>query len=128
MANNGKYSLCDRALEHVLTCEADQLGDLTVEKIAQTLEVSQSYLTRLFRKQRECSLKDYLIREKMVRTAFLLIREPGLTVKQLSEKMGYLDSDYFAGVFKNYFGISPGKYRKCKEVEISTHPGKNEPG
>ena len=115
MANNGKYSLCDRALERVLTCEADQLGDLTVEKIAQALKVSQSYLTRLFRKQRDCSLKDYLIREKMVRTAFLLISEPGLTVKQLSAKMGYLDSNYFAGVFKNYFGISPGKYRKCKE-------------
>jgi len=112
--NARNNSLCDRALKQVLSCEADRLGELTVEKVANGLKVSQSYLTRMFRRQRNCPLREYILREKMVRSALLLVSDPDLTVKQLSEKMGYLDYNYFVSIFKSHFGISPGKYRKCK--------------
>lgn len=110
-----KDFLCNLAMEFVLTRKIEELGELTVAGIAQELNVSQSYLSRVFKQERNFSLGKYLLREKMMRAAILLSREPQMTIKELSEKMGFLDADYFAYVFKKYFGISPGRYRESKK-------------
>jgi AraC-like DNA-binding protein len=116
--------LCDLAIEFVLTQKNEKLGELSVEKIARELDVSRSYLARIFKRERNFSLKEYLLREKMIRSALLLVNEPQMTVKELSQKIGFLDTDYFAIIFKKYFGISPGRYRECKKTLL--YPEKNE--
>jgi len=108
--------LCDRAMEYVLTRKVEDLGDLTVAKIAKALKVSRSYLARTFKSERDFSIKEYLFREKMLRSALLLMNKPQLTIRQISEMIGFLDANYFAHIFKKYFGISPGKYRDSKKV------------
>ena len=55
-----KDFLCDLAIEFILTRKLEELGELTVEKIAGELKVSQSYLSRLFKRERDISLKEYL--------------------------------------------------------------------
>jgi AraC-like DNA-binding protein len=110
-----KDFLCDLAIEFVLTQKNEKLGELNVEQIARELNVSRSYLARIFRRERNFSLKEYLLREKLIRSTLMLVMEPQLTVKELSEKIGFLDTDYFAHIFKKYFGISPGRYRECKK-------------
>jgi two-component system response regulator YesN len=110
-----KDSLCDLAIEFVLAQKNEKLGELGVEQIARELNVSRSYLARIFKRERNFSLKEYLLREKMIRSTLLLAKEPQMTVKELSEEIGFLDADYFALLFKKYFGISPGKYRECKK-------------
>ncbi len=120
-----KDFLCDLAIEFILTRKLEELGELTVEKIAGELKVSQSYLSRLFKRERDISLKEYLSREKMVRAASLLMNEPQITIKKLSGKMGFLDANYFAYVFKRHYGVSPGRYRECKKrVNSSDTPKK----
>ncbi|MCU0289836.1 MAG: helix-turn-helix transcriptional regulator, partial [Acidobacteria bacterium] len=89
--------------------------NLSIAQIARELNVSRSYLARVFNKERNFTLKEYLLREKMVRSAFLLMVEPKLSINELSMKIGFLDTGYFAHLFKEYFGISPGKYRECKK-------------
>ena len=108
--------LCNRAIEYVLTRKDEDFGDLTVSAVARALEVSQSYLARTFRRERDCSIKEYLLREKMLRSALLLINKPQLTVRRLAEIMGFQDINYFNRVFKSNFGISPGRYRECKKI------------
>ena len=49
---------------------------------------------------------------KLRKAAQLLVEKPEMTVKELSSTMGYADSIYFIQVFKAWFGITPGKYRK----------------
>ena len=110
--------LCNLAMEFVLTRKIEELGELTVAGIAKELKVSRSYLSRVFKKERDFSLGIYLLREKMMRTAILLSGEPQMTIKELSEKMGFLDAGYFAYVFKKYFGISPGRYRESKKNKL----------
>ncbi|UCH95203.1 MAG: helix-turn-helix transcriptional regulator [Candidatus Aminicenantes bacterium] len=111
-----KSSLCVRAVEYMLTRKDEEFGELTVAKIARALKVSQSYLDRLFRLQRNFPLREYFLREKMVRSVILLTGESDLTIKQLSEKVGFLDCNYFIYIFKNHFGISPARYRECKKM------------
>lgn len=110
-----KDFFCNLAMEFVLTRESEELSHLSVAQIARELNVSRSYLARIFKKERNFSLKEYLLREKMIRSALLLLKEPQLTVKELAKKIGFLDTGYFAHLFKKYFGISPGRYRECKK-------------
>lgn len=117
---------CDLAMEFVLTRNNEELGDLSVAQIARELHVSRSYLARIFKLERNFSLKEYLLREKMIRSAFLLVKEPQLTIKELAGKIGFLDIGYFSYLFKKYFGISPARYRECKK-KMLLHPEKNEP-
>jgi len=112
-----KDSLCDLAIEFVLTRTLEEVGEVTVVRIARELKVSRSYLARVFKRERDVSLKEYLLREKMHRAESLLINESQITIKELSEKIGFLDTNYFAYLFKRYYGISPGRYRKCKKKE-----------
>ena len=110
-----KDSLCDLAIEFILTRTLEEVGEVTVVRIARELKVSRSYLARVFKRERDVSLKEYLLREKMHRAESLLINESQITIKELSEKIGFLDTNYFAYLFKRYYGISPGRYRKCKK-------------
>lgn len=120
-----KDFFCDLAMEFVLTRKNEELGDLSVSRIARELKVSRSYLARIFKEERNLSLKEYLQREKMLRSAALLVREPQLTLRELARQIGFLDSGYFGFLFKKYFGISPGRYRDVKKMLL--HPEKHEP-
>lgn len=109
-----KSELCDRVVEFVLTRENDELATLTVAEIARRFNVSQSFLNRKFKKERSFPVRVYLFREKMARSALLLSENEELTIKEVSMQMGFSDNDYFAYVFKNHFGVPPGRYRECK--------------
>ncbi len=110
-----KKQLCDQVVEYLLTREEEELATLTVESIARVFNVSHSFLNRKFKNEREFPLREYLFREKMARSAFLLLEDKESTIKDISKKLGYLDIDYFSFLFRNFFGISPGKYRECKK-------------
>ena len=109
-----KNELCDRVVEFVLTRDIDELAALTVADIARTFNVSQSFLNRKFKQERNFPLREYLFREKMNRSALLLREDAGLTVKNVADIMGFQDYDYFTYIFKNHFGVPPGRYRECK--------------
>ncbi len=109
-----KDLLCDKVVEYVLSRKIYDLASLTVAGIAREFNISQSFLNRKFRTQRNFPLREYLFREKMSRCAILLSEKSELTIKEVAETIGFSDIDYFTYVFKNHFGISPGRYRECK--------------
>lgn len=112
--NIKKESLCDMAMEVILTRKLTDLENLTTAGIAEVLNVSPSYLARCFKSERNFSLKEYLIREKMLRAVSLMLSEPALSIKEVAQKLGFLDTSYFSQTFKKYMGTSPGRYRRCK--------------
>jgi two-component system response regulator YesN len=113
--NKNKVCICDLAMELILSQKAEELGKLTVSEIARQLDVSPSYLSRLFKKERIFTLQEYLVRAKLMRSASLLIIEPSLKIRRLAKLMGFVDTEYFASLFKKNFGISPAKYRECRK-------------
>lgn len=120
--NKNKARICDLAMELIISQKTDELGRLTVSGIARLLNVSPSYLSRLFKRERNFTLQEYLVRAKMVRSASLLINDPNLKIRSLAELMGFEDTEYFANVFKKNFGISPTKYRECRKRKQDRKP------
>jgi len=110
-----KDFICGQAIEFVLSREIEELGTLTVARIARELNVSPSYLSRLFKCMRHVTLKEYLVRTKMFISASLLLDDSHIKIAELAQKMGFEDAEYFACVFKKNFGVSPAKFRECKK-------------
>lgn len=85
---------------------------LNLSVIAQTMNYSQSYLTKIFLQEYDCTPMKYLNQIRLQKACHLLLHSPELTINQIAELTGYEDQGYFSRTFKKNTGISPMQYRK----------------
>jgi AraC-like DNA-binding protein len=83
---------------------------LTRWQIAQAVNASEDYLTRLFRKELELSPWEYLTRLR-VEHAKELLASGSESVAVIGARVGFPDHAYFSRVFKKVEGRSPQAYR-----------------
>lgn len=86
--------------------------DINLNLIANNMNYSSSYLTKIFYKQFNCSPSKYLISLRMQKAQQILLHNPELSVKQIGESVGYHDQGYFSRIFKKQVGVSPLEYRE----------------
>ena len=80
-------------------------------KLADSVNVSEDYLTRIFHRELGLSLWDYLNRYRIFLAAELL-RKTDDTIADVAYRTGFQDQSYFCRVFKKIYGIPPGHLRK----------------
>ncbi|MDR2702213.1 MAG: helix-turn-helix domain-containing protein [Spirochaetaceae bacterium] len=80
-------------------------------KLADSVNVSEDYLTRIFHKEMGLPLWDYLNRYRIFLAAELL-QQTDDTIQEVANKCGFQDQAYFCRVFKKIYGVSPGQTRK----------------
>jgi len=88
--------------------------------MAYALNMDRTKLSRDFKRSTNINLEDFLFRERMVRAAFMLVDNDNITVKEVSKKIGYLTYDYFIRKFKEFYGITPFKYKELKTLHKFT--------
>ncbi|MEE0932140.1 MAG: AraC family transcriptional regulator [Clostridium sp.] len=93
--------------------------DLSISEVANSLGVSQTYLTRLFKRELKMTFADYLTNVR-IKNAIILMRDPSLELYEIAELIGYSTQHYFSNVFKKHIGISPKDY-KLGVVNESRH-------
>lgn len=79
-------------------------------KLADSVHVSEDYLTRIFHKEVGLSLWEYLNRYRIFLATDLLLNTNG-TIYEIAEQTGFQDQAYFCRVFKKIHGVPPGKIR-----------------
>jgi two-component system response regulator YesN len=84
--------------------------ELSLFKIAETIDMSPAYLGRIFKKATMKSVPDYLNEYRMEKAKEFL-GATSLPIEEISQKTGYNNSTYFYKVFKKYNGITPNEYR-----------------
>lgn len=83
---------------------------LNISELARKYHFNQSYLTRVFKKQKGKSpLK--LINELRIHDAGELLKNPELSIREISEILGFTEQHYFSRIFKDFTGQSPKEYR-----------------
>jgi DNA-binding LacI/PurR family transcriptional regulator/AraC-like DNA-binding protein/signal transduction histidine kinase len=82
-------------------------------QLAEAVNVSEDYLTRIFKKETGLSPWDYLNRQRIY-IATNLLRQSGLTINEVASQTGFQDQAYFCRVFKKIKGFSPGTVRTKK--------------
>ncbi len=108
--------LAGEVIKYVMSRSDRELGGLTVAKLARELDVDRFKLTREFKAHHDMTPESYILREKMIRSAFKIGSLPGLTVKEIAKQMGFCNEQYFGKVFKDFHGIGPAKYREYKQL------------
>lgn len=83
---------------------------LTIQWLADNVQLSQSRFAHLFREQVGVSPARYLHRVRMDR-ARLLLERTSLTVKQVMHQVGCHDPSHFARDFRRHHGFAPREWR-----------------
>lgn len=109
-----KNSMCD---ENLLIEQTKQfiykhyMEPISLSLIADELCISYSYLSNLFHELEGQSYIKFLTEVRLKHAANLL-KNNELKLDYITKKVGYISVKHFSYVFKKYYGISPGEYRK----------------
>ncbi len=79
-------------------------------QIAGSVNISEDYLTRIFRKEIGISPWDYLNRYR-IQIASRLLLETGSSISEIASLTGFQDQAYFCRVFRKVKGFPPGNIR-----------------
>jgi two-component system response regulator YesN len=84
--------------------------DLSTKMISEKFRISQSYLCHIYKGCTNTSINSTITMLR-IKHAQKLLKESNYSIIQISKKVGYLDSHYFAKVYKKITGIAPTEAR-----------------
>jgi len=85
--------------------------DLSLDDVADELQVSAGHLSRVLKQSTGTSFVDALARVR-VRKASILLGDPAVKVYEVAERVGYASQHYFSRAFRRVLGVAPSDYRK----------------
>lgn len=92
-------------------CEHFMETELELTRVAESIGINASYLSRLMKSELGMSFKDFLSNLRINR-AIELMRSHDLSLSDISDQVGYSTQHYFSTAFKNVLGVSPSEYRR----------------
>jgi AraC family transcriptional regulator len=102
-----------RAVEYI----QDQLAaDLTVSGIAQAVDMSPYYFTRLFKESTGQSPHQYVV-EVRVRKAKELLTTGKFTISEAAHRVGFVDQSHLTRHFKRVFGLPPKRLLESQKAK-----------
>lgn len=84
---------------------------ISLESVAEYVDLSPVYFSGLFKKSTGCNFIDYLT-DIRLEAAKKLLKSSRYSIQEISSAVGYSDSKYFMKLFKKITGIKPSDYRK----------------
>jgi len=82
----------------------------TITALAKLVNLSPSRLRHLFKSETGITPNQF-IKEVRLSEAEKLLRNTFLRVKEIMNRVGFLDESHFGHEFKKTYGVSPSKYR-----------------
>ena len=91
----------------------DHIGEsnLGVNDVAASVYLNPIYLNRIFKKEKGCSISQWIIKERMELASTLLLTTDRPAI-EIAYQIGYNNYPYFSTVFKKYFNMTPSQYVK----------------
>jgi len=105
--NYDKLRKVEKVTQYILDHYAKKI---TLQDLADTIQLSRSYLQVIFKEVTGTSPIEYLINVR-VNKAKELIKAGCDNIREVSELCGFNDSFYFSRMFKKIEGVSPSQYR-----------------
>lgn len=90
----------------------EHLGsELKRDAIAEKMNLSPDYMSRIFKAEMGISIKEYIIQQKM-KHAQVMLRTTTLPVNFIAAKVGYPNFSHFSFTYKKALGVTPQEERK----------------
>ncbi|MCP1184544.1 response regulator [Paenibacillus sp. 1781tsa1] len=98
-------------IHQIKTFVSTHLHSLSLQSIADHVSLHPVYVSKLFKQLQGISLSEYILSVKMDLALYLLNHSQD-KVYEISDKLGYANSQYFIKVFRDKFGMTPQDYRE----------------
>lgn len=112
--NPGTTRMTSTQIAHLLKdfLVANYASDINLNLIANNMNYSSSYLTKIFSQVYNCTPTRYITNLRIIQAQKMLLHDPELSIRQIGEMVGYHDQGYFSRIFKKQTGMSPFDYRE----------------
>lgn len=84
--------------------------NITLDKLAEEVNLHPSYLSSLFKKETNENLRNYLVR-KRIEVAQSLLSRTEYSYTQIAASLAFCSQSYFTKMFKLHTGYTPKQYR-----------------
>lgn len=87
--------------------------DLNLQELASTYNIGYSYFRKMFKQYTGVPPKQYLLDLKIMRSKELLLTTD-MSIKEISNAIGFESAHYFSRYFKKKAGISPSEFKHIR--------------
>lgn len=114
----GRTPVGHREIEAVRQYISTHYGEeISVERLAELVYMAPSYLSSVFKKETGQNLSRFIKSVRMEKARELL-EKTMMKIVDVSTACGYPNVSYFCSSFREYFGISPQKFRESGDEMI----------
>ena len=103
-----KENYINKSIEYI---NNNYSSNIKISDIARHVGLNRSYFSNLFTKTLGVSPQEYLLSLR-IEKACNLLEDFGLTIGEISMRVGYMDQLTFSKIFKKTKGVSPKLYRQ----------------
>lgn len=110
---NKKLKHGNKVVEEAIEYIDDNLFDpeLSLRLVASKIFSNESYLSRVFKKEKGISLIEYILKKRINESVHLL-NTTDLKVYEIADKIGFRDSHYFSICFKKLTGVTVKEFKR----------------
>ena len=105
--------LVQQACEYM---ERHVYAKLDVKAIAAELKVSVGYLSKIFKRERHCTMSDYM-RAKKIEIACLMLTNTDQSIDEIALSLSFCSQSHFGAFFSKVKGCSPSTFRKLSRLK-----------
>nr|WP_290122895.1 helix-turn-helix transcriptional regulator [Thermoclostridium stercorarium] len=87
--------------------------DISLDEVAEHINISPAYLSKLFKENTGVNFVTY-VKELKFELAMDLLLNSDLTIQQIAHEVGFNTPAYFIQQFKARYGYTPNSFRKQK--------------
>lgn len=85
------------------------MKNINVKDLSRVFSFNYDYMRRMFKEKTGISIKDYILKEKIL-YAIDLLKNTAFSIKEISEMSGFSSPSHFAVLFKQEMKITPKEY------------------
>ncbi|MFG0932447.1 helix-turn-helix transcriptional regulator [Staphylococcus sp. 231237_7MaSpsaltlick] len=90
--------------------ESNLNQQLTLQLLAQQVDLAPSYLSRVFNHELHKSISQFILELRLQKGHDLILRTK-MSISEIAKHVGFSEQSYFTQCFKKYYGITPLRFR-----------------
>lgn len=112
----GKQKVCSKPVVQCMDYIYNNLHTrITIPILASYVHLNPSYLSRLFKKETNLSISEYILKKKIETSQNMLIYT-NRAISDISSTLAFPSQSYFTKCFRNLTGLTPSDYRTRNQL------------
>lgn len=108
---NRNKDITEKIMEFI---DKNYMFEISITILSERFNLTANYISSLFHKKTKMKIVNYIAKVRIIKAQSLLV-ETELSVKEISEAVGYYSVRHFTKLFKSIVGVTPSEYKKLAQ-------------